>query len=239
MVIRKLQAPALAHATDTLTPGPPLPPGHPSAALLAKLHLYTASLYEQALSLVQAPDHDGRRPMHKLRQTLRRHDREVAPPLLRYLEHEAQWHKGIGYKWFGIDAGENGRTGSGLTYLGLAHSTLSELVPRSAIEGERPKIVSLWEQRRAAKFGGSLVVWRMALEHASVTRWLGAYRRLNDTVSFQRVPPVSEIQLYMGEGRAALAPKTFEPPAPAFGRRVGGSATDAAPRRYVGAGAYY
>ena len=58
LAVRKLQSPALALATDTLTPGPPLPAGHPSPALLAKLHLHTASLYEQAASLVLFVDFD-------------------------------------------------------------------------------------------------------------------------------------------------------------------------------------
>ena len=51
LAIRKLLSPSLSLAVDTITPGPPLPKSHPSPSLLAKLHLFAASLFESAQSL--------------------------------------------------------------------------------------------------------------------------------------------------------------------------------------------
>ncbi|PWZ00023.1 hypothetical protein BCV70DRAFT_161602 [Testicularia cyperi] len=60
LAIRKLLAPSLALATDTVTPGPPLPKSHPSPSLLAKLHLNVAEEFEAALSLARTVN-DGKR----------------------------------------------------------------------------------------------------------------------------------------------------------------------------------
>ncbi|KAN0062755.1 hypothetical protein ACQY0O_004950 [Thecaphora frezii] len=53
LAIRKLVSPSIAHATDTITPGPPLPKSHPSPSLLAKLHLDAAAHFESARSLAK------------------------------------------------------------------------------------------------------------------------------------------------------------------------------------------
>lgn len=267
LALRKLQSPALALATDTLTPGPPLPAGHPSPALLAKLHLHAASLYEQGTSLVRT--HDARTPdaadaemrrarqaVHKVKttlQTLRTHtaaalDVRTDTRLVRYAEHEARWHRALAHKWLGIDAGEHADcVGVGLAHLGAAREQLQRIVPKGLEDGEGKRRVPLWEQRRAAKFHGDLTLWWMSVEAASVGRWHDAYRRVNDSVSFQRVPRLSELQ-YASEGRAALVAKPFEPPAPRFGP-AGSEVVDAtqcvglgareARGQYAGAGAYY
>lgn len=266
LALRKLQSPALALATDTLTPGPPLPSGHPSAALLAKLHLHTASLYEQAVSLIRThekhtphaaePDVDvprAQRSMHKLKSTLQNikiaPEARVGAALVKYAEHEVQWHRALAHKWLGIDAGEQAKsTGTGVAHLAAARDQLLQIVPKG-LDGAEKARVSLWEQRRAAKFHGDLGLWWMGVEAASVARWLDVYKRLNDTVSFQRVPQLSELQ-YASEGRAAVVAKPYEPPAPAFGPRtldqvldpslcVGVRERSEARREYAGAGAYY
>ncbi|KAE8267759.1 hypothetical protein A4X09_0g4588 [Tilletia walkeri] len=53
LAIRKLLSPSVALAEDTITPGPPLPRGHPSPSLLAKLHLESCALYESAEQLAR------------------------------------------------------------------------------------------------------------------------------------------------------------------------------------------
>lgn len=269
LAVRKLQSPALALATDTLTPGPPLPAGHPSPALLAKLHLHTALLYGQAASLVRThetraplpagvPDAEAstsRQPMHKLKSTLQHmrpaqtREAKVGASVLRYATHEAKWHRALSHKWLGIDAGEQGKqTGVGLAHLQAASEQLHAILPKGTASGESKPWGPLWEQRRTAKFHGDLGLWWMSVEAASVARWLDVYRRLNDSVSFQRVPPLAELQ-YASEGRAALVAKPFEPPVPRFGpagtdvldtsQCVGLSDRGGSSRPYAGAGAYY
>ncbi len=51
--IRKLLSNAISEANDFDTPGPPLPKGHPSASLLAKLYLSVAEHYTRASALAK------------------------------------------------------------------------------------------------------------------------------------------------------------------------------------------
>ena len=57
----------------------------------------------------------------------------------------------------------------------------------------------------------------MDQELATVVHWLGAYRKLNDTVSFQPVPPPAEVQSKVPAGRAALGVKEYKLPTPSYG----------------------
>ncbi|WFD18659.1 hypothetical protein MCAP1_000866 [Malassezia caprae] len=239
LAIRKLQAPALAQATDTLTPGPPLPAGHPSPSLLAKLHLHTSSLYHEAHALlgqsVRAPASHAKlqERLHKMKLDPRAPGAAVLP----YMQREAQWHQALAYKWLGVDAGEQeGDVGWGMAYLRKSLELLQALVPRTALDALRGA-----RRPGAVRFRTSEE--RMALEHASVSRWLGAYTKTNDTVAFKRVPPLQEVPQYTPEGRPALFAKPFEPRcafhvdavAPNAGLQVG-----SAPKRtYTGADAYY
>ncbi|WFD36552.1 hypothetical protein MCUN1_003435 [Malassezia cuniculi] len=238
LAIRRLLAPALAHATDTLTPGPPLPPAHPSPSLLAKLEVYTADLYAEALALLRtlgrkrdAPESTGRRwqPVDRLRSavdTLRTEAKSLAgdglvtSSLITHLEQESQWHRALAFKWLGVDAGEaGGDTGRAVAFLEAAHSQMKDTLPRMfgggpiGVRGGRA--AAQWAQL-AARPGGSLRAWR-ELELASVRRLADVYKRLNDTVSFQRIPAAGELALLVPGGRAALEPKAYAPPTPAFG----------------------
>ena len=193
--------------------------------------------------------------MHKLKSTLQHmrpaqtREAKVGASVLRYATHEAKWHRALSHKWLGIDAGEQGKqTGVGLAHLQAASEQLHAILPKGTASGESKPRGPLWEQRRAAKFHGDLGLWWMSVEAASVARWLDVYRRLNDSVSFQRVPPLAELQ-YASEGRAALVAKPFEPPVPRFGpadtdvldtsQCVGLSDRGGSSRPYAGAGAYY
>lgn len=53
LAIRKLVSPSVGKAVDTVTPGPPLEKGHPSASLLAKLHLNVVEELESATGLLK------------------------------------------------------------------------------------------------------------------------------------------------------------------------------------------
>lgn len=153
---------------------------------------------------------------------------------LRYAHTEAVWHKCLAFKWLGIDAGEHAHNiGWGIAYLTLALHTLAQIMPSdTSAKLRRTKDSYDWYVH----------------EHASIKRWLTAYQRTNEAVAFQRIPTADEVQLYMSEGRAALAPKTFTL-TPAFGRQPSTvttmsttsttSTTTDTPRTYAGADAYY
>ncbi|PKI83578.1 hypothetical protein MVES_002440 [Malassezia vespertilionis] len=258
LAVRKLQAPALTQARETLTPGPPLPKEHPSASLLAKIHVHTASLYEQASTLVCPPVIDH--PLGKVKATMRSLkpvSEQSASALQRYLVHEAKWHRALAHKWFGIDAGENAQqTGAGVAHLTAAKMQLAELVPKNAAPsapGKETQVrIPLWEQRRAARFRGDLALWWAAMEMESVVRWQDVYKRLNDKVAFQCVPAINELVQGGAEGRAVLVQKPFVLPRPAYGpgalgaeqgvahELLLGMQTEREERHaYAGAGAYY
>ena len=277
LAVRRLVSNPAAIAHDTLTPGPPLPPGHPSPSLLAKLHLYAAALYQDALALLaaadgqrrapnsQAPGEDAQKssaargvgklvPLEKLRSKLASVgvEHRISSSLLQYLEREAHWQRAVAYKWLGIDAGESsGRTGEALAFLAAAGDMMSRFQPRDAAS-KAPK-PPFTKQARLLRHRGSDSPQWVELEIASVRRIHSLYQRMNDTVSFQRVPSLAELELGMPSGRAALAPKPYNPPAPVFGpgssRVSPGLETESLllgvssgrPSRgeYSGAGAYY
>jgi len=60
---------------------------------------------------------------------------------------------------------------------------------------------------------------RLVDEIESVGVFLRHYEQLNNTVHFQPIPPMSELQARIPAGREAIAIKTFEPPAPAMAPR--------------------
>ncbi|WFD44946.1 hypothetical protein MPSI1_003620 [Malassezia psittaci] len=242
LALRRLQSPALAFATDTVTPGPPLPPNHPSAALLAKLHLHTASLYDQGASLLQLhepssskhtatpSDSVERSPsraqmqklknkMHKLKTTTSNaFDSPISESLTRYAMHETTWHRALAHKWLGIDAGEHAQEiGVGIAHLALAQDQLQKIALKIPKQDDMQRDrISLRDQRRVWTNGKDVAKWWVRVELANVEHWHNVYHRLNDTVRFQRVPHFSELQ-GVSEGRAALVMKPYEPPTPSFG----------------------
>ncbi|SPO29669.1 uncharacterized protein UTRI_05491 [Ustilago trichophora] len=60
LAIRKLVSPSVGKAVDTVTPGPPLEKGHPSASLLAKLHLSVVEELESAVGLFKTVGEKGK-----------------------------------------------------------------------------------------------------------------------------------------------------------------------------------
>ncbi|WFD32178.1 Cysteine protease atg4 [Malassezia sp. CBS 17886] len=260
LALRKLLSPSLAAASDTLTPGPPLAPAHPSPALVAKLELHTSSLYKDALTLFRtygerpaehrAPPpvatpglaHDAPRPVRRLRTTLqglrprvrRTRCAALAEGVVTYAEQAANWHCGLAYKWLGIDAGESSKdTGWAIACLRHAHAVVARDAP-AAKGGALPLRGRLWEQWRAARSSGRDGQWWCATEQASILRWLRAYERLNDSVDFQRVPPATEVHLYTPEGRAAVSAHAYDPPVPSFGPRTADDVLDASQSAYPG-----
>ena len=242
LAIRKLLSKAAFEST--LTPGPPLPKSHPSPALVAKLHLECAAFYASARSLVKTPGASRAGSKSKLKLPLGRdRDRngggereetgeEVTPELRRYLADEAALHGALARKWLGVDAGEHGGTAKGgvaVGFLAWAKKELEELKSGHASGGiignEREK--DMRERRKA----------RVLEELESTSTFLVGYKKMNDTVSirlvpaesskltipstaqlsFQPVPPQSDLQAMIPAGLLAAVVKPYTKPTPAFG----------------------
>ena len=238
LAIRKLLSKAAFEST--LTPGPPLPKSHPSPALVAKLHLECASLYSSARSLVKTPGASKSSSKSKLKMSLGRDkDRnangddetgeEVAPELRRYLADEIALHAALARKWLGVDAGEHGGTSKGgiaVGFLVWAKKELEELKSGHSsggiISGEREKEIR--ERRKA----------RVQEELESTGTFLVGYKKMNDSVrparlvrrsllaadtkvqiSFQPVPPQSDLQAMVPAGLMAVVVKPYAKPTPA------------------------
>ncbi|KIM83266.1 hypothetical protein PILCRDRAFT_438421 [Piloderma croceum F 1598] len=202
LAIRKLLSKSAYDST--ITPGPPLPTSHPSPALIAKLHLECASLYSSARSLAMTPSSSKSKGKGNIPSGA---DAEVSADLRRYLTDEGMFHGALARKWLGVDAGENGGTSKGgdaVAFLAWAKKELEELKDGGrglGIGKEKEK-----KERRRDK---------VLEELDSVTVFWKYYKKLNDSLNFQAVPPQADLQL--SAGRLAVAVKPFVPPTPAFG----------------------
>ncbi|KAF7970386.1 hypothetical protein HWV62_24249 [Athelia sp. TMB] len=200
LAIRKLLSKSAYDST--VTPGPPLPASHPSPALLAKLHLECSALYFAARSLAKTPS--SSRNKGKSKELPAGADGEVSVDLRRYLLDEGTFHAGISRKWLGVDAGENGgtpRAGEAVAFLAWAKKDLEELkMERSFVPGKTKSLKG-----------------KLSQELDAVVVFFKHYKNVNDSLSFQPVPPESDLQSRIPAGRMAVAPRQFVPPTPAFG----------------------
>ncbi|KAF4567321.1 hypothetical protein EYR40_006318 [Pleurotus pulmonarius] len=198
LAIRKLLSKSAYDSN--IAPGPPLPESHPSPVLLAKIHLECASLYSSALSLAKtsAPS--------KGKDT---GDGDVRTDLRRYLSDETSFHNALARKWLGIDAGENGKGdkgGEAVGFLAWAKKDLEELKDGGkglGIGKEKEK-----KERRKEKVTDEL---------QTVTVFWKHYKKVNDSLTFQPIPPQPDLQARIPTGRLALPAKPFNPPLPIFG----------------------
>ncbi|TYJ53010.1 pH-response regulator protein palC [Cryptococcus floricola] len=234
--IRKLLLPVLTYTLFS-PPGPPLPPNHPSPSLQAKLHLHVDHLYTSACALLNVNQQQPTSSSNPSRKLFRRgSDREVnepdavegevIPQLKRYLTKESRLALALAHKWLAVDVGENSKgakIGEALAWVKDAQSRLEELEDGKVRErlkglslgksGERKK-----EERKARK-------GRVERELEVVKAWGKTYQKMNDTVSFQTVPPVSS--LITPSGRPIFGAKAFTPPPSKFEpRRSGDSDSD-------------
>ena len=188
--------------------GPPLPPQHPSPSLLAKLHLHTASLFLEAHTLgAQSLGMEPHSAKHKLAQKLHalRPDTDVDDKMA-FLPYARR---------------------SAHTHKALAYQWLG------IDQGEYAKNTG-WAMAYLAMALSMLDGHKKTSAWADMSRWHAAYKKMNDTLSFQRIPSVQEVLLCTSEGRAAMFPKAYVP-VYAFGAK-----REATHRTtYAGAGAYY
>ncbi|GAA5944523.1 hypothetical protein JCM1841_007049 [Sporobolomyces salmonicolor] len=202
LAIRRLLSRSLSVAHSTTTPGPPLPPSHPSPSLLAKLHLQVHTLYDEARSLFKSPSPSS--------------TGEITPLLRRYLSDGRQLALALAYKWLGVDAGEHSATGDAIGWLGAAGKALDELKEKDKGIGR----LKIGKGRKAAEGRKG----KVQEEVESVLAFTNAYTKVNDTVHFQPIPSTQTLQSRLPSGRAALTPKAYAPPPPAFRTRLAAGA---------------
>lgn len=203
LAIRRLLSRSQALSHSTTTPGPPLPTSHPSPSLLAKLHLQIYTLYDESRSLCKtasrlSPDASG----------------EVSDDLRKYLSQGRTVAQCLGWKWLGVDAGENGgreKAGMALAWLGAAKSGLEELSGGGSVGGRLKMIGKSGKKGKEKERKG-----KVGKELDSVNAFLSAYKKVNDTLHFQPIPPLASLQSLVPAGRSALNAKPFTPPEPAF-----------------------
>ncbi|KII92563.1 hypothetical protein PLICRDRAFT_134270 [Plicaturopsis crispa FD-325 SS-3] len=197
LAIRKLLSKSAYDST--IAPGPPLPKSHPSPALIAKLHLECAELYSSARLLAKIP---GSASKGKGKDAA---EGEVSADLRRYLSDESSFHAAIAKKWLGVDAGEHSDSAKGGEAVGFLVWAKKEL---EALKGINISGQKETRERKKEK---------VAEELDAVNVFLKNYRKLNDSLHFQPVPPQTDLQARMPAGRLAVAAKPFVPPTPAFG----------------------
>ncbi|GAA5851289.1 hypothetical protein JCM8547_004195 [Rhodosporidiobolus lusitaniae] len=201
LAIRRLLSRSLSLAHSTTTPGPPLPPGHPSPSLLAKLHLQVYTLYDEARSLVKSLSSSSA------------YVGEISPLLRRYLSDGRSLSLALSYKWLGVDNGERNETGTAIGYLQLARKELEEL------EGKSKGLGKLKGFAKGGKAGKGRK-GKVQEELESTEAFASAYRKVNDSVHFQPIPSAQTLQPLLPSGRAALTLKPYTPLPPAFRPRT-------------------
>ncbi|KAG8692112.1 hypothetical protein FRC09_011452, partial [Ceratobasidium sp. 395] len=205
LTVRKLLTRSAAESA--LSPGPPLPKGHPAPSLVAKLTLHTASLYTSARSLADTASRKTSLIKIPGRSADDGSGGQVSQDVRRYLEDEAALAGALAHKWLGVDAGEAGKTGDAVGYLKWAKGELEALK-----EGKLA---------RFKKGGGGgdakMKKERSVEELESVGTFLKNYQKVNDTVQFQPVPSSSALQSLIPAGIPIAEERAYEPPMPAFG----------------------
>ncbi|GMK53606.1 hypothetical protein CspeluHIS016_0101920 [Cutaneotrichosporon spelunceum] len=212
--IRKLLLPVLGHALFA-PPGPPLPSNHPSPSLLGKLYLHVANLYSQASALFAV--HDGPTAKAKLfaRDRLPADpdaaESDVIPDFKRYLRKEALVSSALAYKWLGVDVGENGKgnnVGEAIAWISEARGRLAQLED-SKVEAKM-KGLGIGRGAERRKEARKVRQGRIEREIADADAWISSYKKMNDTVAFQAVPPAAS--LVAPPGRPIFSAKAFSPP---------------------------
>ncbi|THH09549.1 hypothetical protein EW146_g8655 [Bondarzewia mesenterica] len=189
-----------------------------------QMHLECASLCSSALSLARIPGSSKARlrsPTGKSKLGIgfgKDKDRdsqevademEVSADLLRFLTDSAAYNSALAHKWLGVDAGEapgSARVGEAVAFLTWSKKELDELKE----SGKRGSKEDGKEGKRERKE-------RVVEEIESVTAFLRHYKKVNDSLSFQSVPPLSALQSSIPTGRLAVAVKPYTQPVPAFG----------------------
>ena len=189
--IRKLLLPTLSHTLFD-PPGPPLPSNHPSPSLLAKLHLYCASLYDSALAslkitIPEAPSarkffsKDKDRPPDTPEESS---EGDPIPELKRYLRKESLLASALARKWLGVEAGENGKgqkVGEALAWVNCAQGLLEDL--EGSAMRDKMKGLSVGKGNEKKKEERRVRKGRVGRELDDIKGWVSTYQGMNDRVS--------------------------------------------------------
>lgn len=236
--IEKLLSPFHANITFQSTTLP-LPRGHPSPGLLAKLHIEVATLYSSSRTLLKTIKNSKSSALEGLNI-----DDDIEPSLMEYLRKEWALAEVRSRKWLAVEAGEHAsgeKVGQAIAMLKDAKSRLDELRKHGDIgastmkkmKGLKIGLGSGGKEEKTERKG------RIAQEMADIESFLETYTHMNNTVSttarfllpevqftdaslsfqvsFQPIPSISSVQALMPGGRPIFASKPFIPPVPAFG----------------------
>lgn len=151
LAVRKLLSKSSHYST--LSIGPPLPKGHPSPSLLAKLYLFLFDTYSSALTLAKTPGSKGFSSFSASTPTssLSSNVGEVSVDLRRYLSEEVPFAAAMAHKWLGIEAGEAGKSGEAIAYLTWAKEELEvakDIKLKSLLQQKDKRARSLLTERK-------------------------------------------------------------------------------------------
>lgn len=190
--IRKLLLPILPHVMFA-PPGPPLPSNHPSPALLSKLYLHVAKLYESSRALFKAhANESSSSTSRRLFRSEKIEEPDTAEGDLnagfkRYLKKEAMLSQALAHKWLGVDAGENGKgskIGEAIAWCKDAQTRLGAM--EDGAVRERMKGLGLGKMNDRKKEERKARKGRVERDLEDITAWVKSYSRQNDTVSHIR-----------------------------------------------------
>lgn len=173
LAIRKLMSKSAFDST--LSPGPPLPRSHPAPALIAKLYLHNASLYDSARSLAKTPGSKAATSHLDGGGGEGTDGGEVSSDLRKYLGRNVAFSNALAHKWLGVDAGEHERVGEAVAYLSWAKEEL--VTGRES----RAKAAASLGKSKGNEMGSKRE--KVAEEIDRVQAFLGNYKRQNDMVS--------------------------------------------------------
>lgn len=108
---------------------------------------------------------------------------EIIAPVKRYLRKESALATALGYKWLGIDAGENGKgekVGEALAWTKEAQSRLGEM--EDSKMREKMKGLGIGKSNERKKEERKARNSRVDREVEDIAAWVKAYSRMNDTV---------------------------------------------------------
>lgn len=111
-------------------------------------------------------------------------DGDIIPPLCRYLRKEGVLSAAMSLKWYGVDAGENGkgqRVGEALAWVKEARGRLEELEDGKL--RDKMKGLSFGKNKEKVKEERRNRRGRVEREVEDAEAWIRAYQKMNDTVS--------------------------------------------------------
>lgn len=161
----------------------PLPKGHPSPGLLAKLHIEVATLYSSSRTLLKTIKNSKGSPLEGLNI-----DDDIEPSLMEYLRKEWALAEVRSRKWLAVEAGEHSsgeKVGQAIAMLKDAKGRLDELrkhgdIGASTMKKMKGLKIGLGSGGKEEKTERKS---RIVQEMADIESFLEIYTHMNNTVS--------------------------------------------------------